>query len=89
MKNTSSKAELVSRFYRGNHCALFTGLAASILASGVGLIASWFIKAFIDVITKEENALSSKELIIALVLFLIYFLIIRLYFYAHRALRDS
>lgn len=75
MKNTSSKAELVSRFYRGNHCALFTGLAASIMASGIGLIASWFIKAFIDVITKEENALSSKELIIALVLFLIYFLI--------------
>lgn len=75
MKNTSSKAELVSRFYRGNHCALFTGLAASILASSIGLIASWFIKAFVDVITKEENALSNRELITALILFLIYFLV--------------
>ena len=75
MTKKTLKAELVSRFYRGNHCALFTGLAASILASSIGLIASWFIKAFVDVITKEENALSNRELITALILFLIYFLV--------------
>ena len=75
MTKKTLKAEPVSRFYRGNHCALFTGLAASILASSIGLIASWFIKAFVDVITKEENALSNRELITALILFLIYFLV--------------
>ncbi|MBR2750536.1 MAG: ABC transporter ATP-binding protein [Clostridiales bacterium] len=54
MNNNSTRVELVSRFYRKNHCALFLALSASILNGLTGIIVSWILKELIDLISGQS-----------------------------------
>ena len=54
MNNRSIRAELVSRFYRKNHCALFTAITASVLNGITGLVVSWIIKELIDILSGQS-----------------------------------
>ncbi len=72
MRKNNIKAEPVSRFYRSNHCAFFTGIIASILTAGIGLIASLLVKGFTDSISGVEGAMTWEELMAACGLFLVF-----------------
>ena len=54
MKNRSIRVELVSRFYRKNHCAFFTALFGAILSGTTGLIVSWILKEIIDILSGQS-----------------------------------
>ena len=55
MKNRSIRMELVSQFYRKNHCAFFAALFAAILGGTMGLIVSWVLKEIIDLISGQSR----------------------------------
>ena len=76
MRKNNIKAEPVSRFYRSNHCAFFTGIIASILTAGVGLIASLLIKGFTDTMSGVKDAMTWEELMAACGLFLIFIFVV-------------
>ena len=76
MNSKSIMAEPVSRFYSSNHCAFFTGIIASILSGGIGLIASLLIKGFTDTISGVEGAMTWEELMGACGLTLIFIFVV-------------
>ncbi len=64
MKTKSNHVELVSRFYRKNHCAFFLSLVSSILGASVSLIVSWIIKIAVDILSGVETTITATQLLI-------------------------
>lgn len=62
MNKNTVRVELVHQFYRKNHCALFAAMTASLLSGTTGLICSWILKQFIDLIA-GTCSYSMKELL--------------------------
>ena len=66
MKNRSIRVELVSRFYRKNHCAFFLALFGAILSGTLGLIISWILKEIIDLLSGKSVFTLPQILLICL-----------------------
>jgi len=75
MKNRSIRVELVSQFYKRNHCAFFTALFGAILNGTTGIIVSWMLKEIIDVIS-GQSAFSLSQMLLLSLGFLVYCLIL-------------
>ena len=65
MNKNTVRVELVRQFYRKNHCALFAAMTASILSGTVGLICSWILKQFIDLIAGTCSFTMNQLLLIS------------------------
>ena len=55
MNKRLENAELLSQFYKRNHCAFFTSLMVSVLTGTTGLIISRIIKELIDLISGQSR----------------------------------
>ena len=75
MNKESIRVELVSQFYRKNHCAFFTALIVSVLTGTTGLMVSWLIKEFIDLIA-GQSAYTLPQLTLMSVAFIAFALIL-------------
>ena len=83
MNNTTTRKELSSQFLKKNHCAFFAALAVSILTGTIGLLASWILKEFIDLLSGQSN-FTLMELIYICLAFLVAALILTAVDYASR-----
>ena len=66
MKKNSVSKELVSRFFRKNHCAFFSALFVTIATSTIGLAVSWLLKEVIDLMAGESRFSMTQIMCIAL-----------------------
>ena len=55
MKKNPVAKELVSQFFRKNHCAFFSALFVTIVTSTFGLVVSWLLKELIDMMAGESR----------------------------------
>ena len=62
MNNKTIGAELKAQFRRKNHCALFMTFIVSVLSGLTGIVVSWLVKEFIDLLSSQSRY-SLKELI--------------------------
>ena len=66
MKKNSVSKELVSRFFRKNHCTFFSALFVTIATSTIGLAVSWLLKEVIDLMAGESRFSMTQIMCIAL-----------------------
>lgn len=64
-KNPVAK-ELVSQFFRKNHCAFFSAFFVTIVTSTFGLVVSWLLKELIDMMAGESRFTMTQILYIVL-----------------------
>lgn len=62
MNNKTIGAELKAQFRRKNHCAYFTTFIVSVLSGLTGIVVSWLVKEFIDLLSNQSRY-SLKELL--------------------------
>ena len=55
MKKNPVAKELVSQFFRKNHCAFFSAFFVTIVTSTFGLVVSWLLKELIDMMAGESR----------------------------------
>lgn len=66
MKKNPVAKELVSQFFRKNHCAFFSALFVTIVTSTFGLVVSWLLKELIDMMAGESRFTMTQILYIVL-----------------------
>lgn len=62
MNNKAIGAELKAQFRRKNHCAFFTTFIVSVLSGFTGIVVSWLVKEFIDLLS-DQSRFNLKELL--------------------------
>ena len=67
MNNKSIRAELASQFRRKNNCAFFLTFIVSVLSGLSGIIVSWVVKEFIDLLSDQSRFSLNQLLIICLI----------------------
>ena len=55
MNNKAIGAELKAQFRRKNHCAFFTTFIVSVLSGLTGIVVSWLVKEFIDLLSGQSR----------------------------------
>ena len=63
--NNSIRDNLVSEFYKNNHLAFALALIVSILSGTTGLIVSWILKEFIDLMSGQSRYTMKEMLLIS------------------------
>ena len=66
MKKNPVAKELVSQFFRKNHCAFFSALFVTLVTSTFGLVVSWLLKELIDMMAGESRFTMTQILYIVL-----------------------
>ena len=93
MNNKTIGAELKAQFRRKNHCAFFTTFIVSVLSGLTGIVVSWLVKEFIDLLSNQSRY-SLKELLwvsVAFTIFQVFILLLNYYSeptYISRAMRQ-
>ena len=75
MNNTSVRAELKAQFRRKNHCAFFVTFIVSVLSGLTGIVVSWLVKEFIDLLSNQSR-FSLKDLLVISALFVLFHLVV-------------
>lgn len=91
-KNPVAK-ELVSQFFRKNHCAFFSALFVTLVTSTFGLAVSWLLKELIDMMAGESRFTLTQILyiVLGLVVIDIFFVVVSYFSEPHfirRAMRQ-
>ena len=75
MNNKTIGAELKAQFRRKNNCALFTTFIVSVLSGYTGIVVSWLVKEFIDLLSSQSR-FNLKELMLISLAFTIFQVVI-------------
>ena len=75
MNNKTIGAELKAQFRRKNNCALFTTFIVSVLSGCTGIVVSWLVKEFIDLLSSQSR-FNLKELMLISLAFTIFQVVI-------------
>lgn len=75
MNNKTIDAELKAQFRRKNNCALFTTFIVSVLSGYTGIVVSWLVKEFIDLLSSQSR-FNLKELMLISLAFTIFQVVI-------------
>lgn len=93
MKKNPVAKELVSQFFRKNHCAFFSALFVTLVTSTFGLAVSWLLKELIDMMAGESRFTLTQILyiVLGLVVIDIFFVVVSYFSEPHfirRAMRQ-
>lgn len=75
MNNKTIGAELKAQFRRKNNCALFTTFIVSVLSGYTGIVVSWLVKEYIDLLSSQSR-FNLKELMLISLAFTIFQVVI-------------